>query len=173
MLGYPLWEIYNKKVNYSAKTPIVLGQSYRSDLAITINRLALLDSAIEGQRANADFYTRTLKLDSGMPCSEKPGAFYNRYLYPILFPSSEDRDQIAAYLQSRQIDTAKPYKDIADVAAAHYGYAGDCPVAEQIAQRVLVIPSYYTLRQKEVQHIAQCLNAGWAEIIKRDGGTFC
>ena len=150
VVGYPLWYIYNKKVDYSAKSPIVLSQIYRSDLAITINRLALLDSAIERQRANADFYSRTLKLDSGMLCSEKPGTFYNRYLYPIIFPSSEHRDLIAAYLHSRQIDTAKPYKDIADVAAAHYGYAGDCPVAEQIAKRVLVIPSHYSLKKKDV-----------------------
>lgn len=164
MVGYPLWQIYNKNVDYSAKTPIVLSQSYRSDLAITVKRLALLDSAIKGQRANADFYTRTLKLDSGMLCSEKPGTFYNRYLYPIMFPSSEDRDKIAAYLHTRQIGTVKPYRDIADVAAAHYGYTGDCPVAEQIAQRVLVIPSYFRLREKDVRRIAQCLNSGWIEI---------
>ena len=47
MVGYPLWSIYNKTVDYSAKSPIVLSQTYRSDLAITIKRLALLDSAIE------------------------------------------------------------------------------------------------------------------------------
>ena len=149
-------------------SPIVLSQIYRADLAIATTRLALLDSAIEGQRANADFYSRTLKLDSGMLCSERPGTFYNRYLYPITFPSSEDRDFIAAYLHRRQIGTMQPYKDIADVAAAHYGYSGDCPAAEQIAKKVLVIPSNYSLRKKDIQHIAQCLNAGWAEITSRD-----
>jgi perosamine synthetase len=163
VVGYPLWYIYNKTVDYAAKTPIVLSQIYRSDLAIAINRLALLDSAINRQRANADFYSRALKLDSTMLCSEKPGTFYNRYLYPITFPTTEYRDLIAAYLLSRKIDTAKPYKDIAAVAATHYGYTGDCPVAEQIAKRVLVIPSYYTLTKKDVQYIAQCLNEGWAE----------
>lgn len=168
MVGYPLWSMYNKKVDYSAKSPIVLSQTYRSDLAITIKRLAFLDSAIARQRANADFYSTTLKLDPGMLCSEKPSTFYNRYLYPILFPLSEHRDLIAAYLHNRQIGTMQPYKDIADVAAAHYGYSGDCPAAEQIAKKVLVIPSNYSLRKKDIQHIAQCLNAGWAEITGRD-----
>ena len=97
-----------------------------------------------------------------MLCSEKPGTFYNRYLYPILFPSSEHRDLIAAYLHSRQIGTMQPYKDIADVAAAHYGYSGDCPVAEQIAKKVLVIPSNYSLRKKDFNTLLSALmQDGW------------
>jgi dTDP-4-amino-4,6-dideoxygalactose transaminase len=166
-VGYPLWAIYNKKVDYFAKSPIVLSQIYQADLAITNNRLTILDSAIERQRENADFYARTLKLDSDMLCSEKPGTFYNRYLYPITFPSSEHRDFVAAYLYRRQIDTAKPYQGIADVASTHYGYTGDCPVAEQIAKRVLVIPSNHSLKNKDVQRIAECLNKGWEEITIR------
>jgi perosamine synthetase len=169
--GYPLWSMYNKTVDYSAKSPIVLSQTYRSDLVITIKRLTHLDSMIARQRANADFYSRTLNLDPGMLSSEKPDTFLNRYLYPIIFPSSEHRDLIAAYLLSRQIGTMQPYKDIADVAAAHYGYSGDCPVAEQIAKKVLVIPSNYSLRKKDIQHIAQCLNAGWLENTSRDHGA--
>jgi dTDP-4-amino-4,6-dideoxygalactose transaminase len=60
----------------------------------------------------------------------------------------------------------QPYKDIADVAATHYGYKGDCPVAEQIANRVLVIPSYYDLNKDDVQRIAQYVNEGWEEITR-------
>jgi perosamine synthetase len=167
LVGHALWSIYNKTVEYSTKTPIVLSQIFKSDLAITLKRLPLLEYAIEGQRAIAEFYTRNLKLDPCMLCSEKPGTFYNRYLYPIIFSSSKDRDLMAAYLHSRQIDTAKPYQDITDVAATHYGYAGDCPAAEETAKRVLVIPSYYSLKNIEVQRIAECLNAGWTEIRSR------
>jgi dTDP-4-amino-4,6-dideoxygalactose transaminase len=136
-------------------------------MSIAIDRLALLDAAIERQRANADFFARTLKLGSGMLCSEKPGTFYNRYIYPITFPSPKHRDAIATYLHRRGVDASKPYHDIAEIAATYYGYEGDCPAAEKIAQRVLVIPSYYTLKERDVQHIAACLNAGWAEIDSR------
>jgi dTDP-4-amino-4,6-dideoxygalactose transaminase len=167
ILGYPLWSIYNKKVDYSRKSPIVISQIFRSDLAGTKRRLALLDAAIKRQRANAEFYTRTLTLDPGMLCSEKPGTFINRYLYPIVFPSPEHRDTIAAYLLSRQIATAKPYSDITDVAATHYGYSGGCPSAERIAKTVLVIPNNYSLGQQDLQHIAQSLNVGWSEISGR------
>ena len=164
LVGVPLWSFYSKTVDYSAQSPIILSQIYRSDFKIIIKRLALLESIIERQRAFADFYSNTLRMDPAMLCSEKPGTFYNRYLFPILFPSSEHRDVIAAYLQRRQIGTIQPYKDIAEVAAAHYGYTGDCPVSEQIAKRVLIIPSYYSLKKEDVQRIAQCLNKGWAQI---------
>ena len=172
IVGHPLWNMYNKTVDYSAKSPIVMGQAYMSDLALIIHRLKRLDAAIEKQRSNADYYSRTLKLDSGMLCSEKSGAFYNRFLYPIISPSTEHRDFMANYLYPRQIDTSKPYCNIAEVAGAHYGYAGDCPTAEQIAQRVLVIPSSCSLRLRDLQHIAQCLNAGWAEYESRRHSAF-
>jgi dTDP-4-amino-4,6-dideoxygalactose transaminase len=165
--GYPIWSIYNKTVDYSAKSPVTLSQIYRTDLTLTNNRLSILDSVIRKQRANADYYTRTLKLDSVMLCSEKPGTFYNRCSYPLTFPSSEHRDLTAAYLFKQQIDTGKPYKDITDIAVSYYGYKGDCPVAEQIARRVLVIPCNYRLKKITIQRIAQCLNAGWAEITSR------
>ena len=99
-----------------------------------------------------------------MLCPERLGTFYNRYHYPITFSSAEHRDFIAAYLLSRQIDTMKYLDDVVNVAAKNYGYTGDCPVAEQISKRVLIIPSYYSLKKGEVQRIAHCLNEGWKEI---------
>jgi perosamine synthetase len=166
LIGSKIWSIYNRNVDYLTQSPIVLSQTYRSDRALTVNRFALLEDAIMKQRENADYYSKYLELESDMLCIEKPGTFYNRYLYPILFPSTEYRELIAAYLRNRNIDTSKPYKDIAEIATAHYGYTGDCLVAEQIAKRVLVIPSYYTLKERDVHYIVKCLNEGWADIIK-------
>ncbi|MHC1725271.1 MAG: DegT/DnrJ/EryC1/StrS family aminotransferase [Syntrophobacteraceae bacterium] len=160
ILGHRIWRLYNKRVDFTAQTPVIQNQIYRADFVHTISRLALLGSAIEKQRANADHYMLTLNLDPGMLCPEKPGAFYNRFMFPILFPSTEMRDRIAAYLYQRQIDTSQPYKNIAVVAAAHYGYSGDCPKAEQVAQRVIVIPSHYRLKPGVVQSIAQCVKNG-------------
>lgn len=164
MVGYQLWNIYNNTTDYSTKSPLILSHIYKSDLAITRNRLAFIDAAIEKQRSNADFYTRSIKLDSSMLCFEKTGTSYNRYLYPITFQSPEQREYIANYLHSQRIGTAKPYKDIVDIATKHYGYKGDCPVSEQTATRVLVIPNNYSLKDRDVRRIAKCLNSGWEEI---------
>jgi perosamine synthetase len=164
LVGHALWSIYNNSVEYSTKTPIVFSQIYLSDLALSVKRLSLLSYAIEEQRANADFFSRNLKFEQEMLYWEQPGSFYNRYLYPIIVPTPKQRDLMAAYLKQRQIDTSKPYSDIADIATKHYGYAGDCPVAEETAKKVLVIPSYYRLNKKVVVRIVECLNASWEEI---------
>ena len=163
-VGSLIWSTYSKTVDYSAQSPIVMRQIYRSDLALATRRLALLDHVIEAQRVNADFYSRTLELDPGMLCAEKPGTFYNRYLYPITFPLPEQRDLMAEYLYSRDIGAIQPYKDIAGVSATHYGYKGDCPVAEGIANTVLVIPSNYSLNTKDLERVSEGVNKGWAKI---------
>lgn len=164
LVGYPLWELYKKKVDFLAQSPIILSQIYRADLAIASHRFRFIDSAIERQRTNADFYSCNLKLDPGMLCPERPGAFYNRYLYPLIFPLSNQRDLIAAYLHNRKIAAIKPYQDIVEIAAAHYGYVDGCPVAEKISKKILVIPSHHNLKQSDVQRITRCINKGWEEI---------
>lgn len=166
-IGYPLWSIYNKNVEYSEKATIEIGQIYKSDLATTNRRLVSIDKTIERQRANAEFYSQSLNLDPDMLCHEMPGSFYNRYLYPILFRSREDCEFMATYLHSRQIDTSRSYKDMPEVAAKYYEYKGDCPNTHNVAERILAIPSHYNLRQEEIQRIAQWMNAGLKKIADR------
>lgn len=164
LLGYRIWAAYNRNTDYSAKSPIDLSRMFSSDLAMTEKRLATLDSAIARQREHAEYYTRYLKLAPGMLCAEKPDMYYNRYLYPIIFPTAGQRDAAAAYLLSREIGAIQPYKDIADIAAKYYGYRGGCPVAEQISRRVLVIPSHHGLGEEDVRRIARCVNDAWESV---------
>ncbi len=123
-------------------------------------------------RANADYLAAALNFESSMLCQEVPRTFYNRYQYPITFPSSEDRDFMADYLHKKQIDSSKPVQDAAEIGRTYYDYKGDCPVAEQLSKRVLVIPTYQTLKKSEIENIARCLNQGWAKICscKRSAG---
>lgn len=161
ILGYHLWQFYNKNVAYSSKSPIVFSQSYISDIATASKRLKRLNTYIDIQRRYADLFTRELKLNPKMYCMEKPGTFYNRYLYPIIFSSTTQRDQMAMHLLHKHgIATAEPYHDIAEVAAKYYSYKGDCPVSEHVADRILVMPNYYSLKEREIHHIAQCFNEG-------------
>lgn len=158
LVGHRLWSAYNKSTEFSEKTPIVMAQMFGSDIAITKNRLTALNHHIEKQRVNADYYTEALTLASCTICNEKPGAFYNRYLYPIVLPSPDHRDAIAADLLEQRIGTIQPYKDIPELASAYYDYAGDCPVSEQIAKRVLVLPSYHSLKESELRRVTNCTN---------------
>lgn len=167
VVGHSIWSMYNKSVDFDAKSPIIQSQIFKSDLAIVRNRMALLDSIIQAQRANAEYYLRNLQLDPDLLNLERPRTFYNRFMFPITFRSSEVRNEIAAYLRSQQISSSKPYEEVIEGAAKHYGYEGDCPVAEKLLRRTLVIPNHYKLVKRDIDRIAQCVNAGWAYITKR------
>jgi dTDP-4-amino-4,6-dideoxygalactose transaminase len=170
LIGTRLWDAYNAKVSYTSQSPLVLGQIYETDRDMTIRRLPLLASWIERQRSNADYYLRNLTVDADMICAETPGAYFNRLQYPLLVPTSGQCDRLAACLRENQISTARPYKDIATIAAAHYGYTGDCPQAERIARTVLVIPCNHALKPADVERIATCVNGAWSQVGGRRPG---
>jgi dTDP-4-amino-4,6-dideoxygalactose transaminase len=164
IVGSSIWREYNKKTDFISKSPIILSQIFKSDLAIVRNRLAFLDSMIKANRDNAEYYMRNLQLEAGLFCSESPRAFYNRLMFPITFRSSEDRNKIAGLLRQQQISVSKPYEEVIEGAARYYGYEGDCPTAEQLLRRTLVIPSHYKLKKKELGRITKCINEAWEKI---------
>ncbi len=51
LAGYALWEAYNRKAEFSAKSPVVEGQIYRTDLSLTRTRLDQLDAAIQRRQS--------------------------------------------------------------------------------------------------------------------------
>jgi dTDP-4-amino-4,6-dideoxygalactose transaminase len=167
MLGSALWRAYSEKASHTSQAAIVLSQIHETDRDLSIRRLASLPAMVERQRCNAEYYTRNLTVDPGMLCSENPGAYFNRLQYPLLLPTPAQRDLLAERLGESRISTAKPYKDIAAIATAHYGYTGDCPQAERIANTVLVIPCSYALRLADVERIANCVNRAWGEVDRR------
>ena len=164
LIGTRLWDAYSAKVSYKSQSPLVLGRIYETDRDMTIRRLSRLASCIERQRSNADYYSRNLTVDAGMLCSETPGAYFNRLQYPLLVPTPGQCERLAACLRENQITTARPYKDIAAIAAVHYGYTGDCPQAERIARTVLVIPCNHALKAADVERTATCVNRAWSRV---------
>jgi perosamine synthetase len=169
LAGSRIWAVYNKRTEFADKSPIVLGRIFAADLATIRRRMPELDSMIGAQRAHADYFARHLQVGPRMLCVEKPRTFYNRFMYPIILASTEERDRIAAFLQNRGIGTARPYEEVITGAAEHYGYAGDCPSAERTLRRTLVIPGFSSLEAKDIRRIARGVNQGYAETMKGNG----
>ena len=163
-IGERLWSSYNEKVSFTSQAPIVMGRMYETDRVTAIRRLPLLASLIAKQRANAHYYSQQLKVDADMLCREKPGQFFNRMQYPVLPPTPEHCDELASRLRRSFISTARPYKEIAAIAAKYYGYNGDCPQSERIAKTVIVIPCHHALTSADRERIGATVNRAWAEI---------
>ena len=164
LVGSRIWVIYNRKTEFADKSPIALSRIFASDSATVRKRMRQLDSMISLQRANAEFFEHNLQLDPHMLSRERPRAFCNRFMYPIIFPSTAARDMMAAFLRRKGVGTSSPYEEAIEGSANHYGYTGDCPAAESTLRRALVIPSFYTLKSKDIEHIVRCMNQGWTEI---------
>ena len=98
-----------------------------------------------------------IKLKNVILPREKKGCLSNYYQFAIRFEDTEQRDRMADYLFDKGIDTAKYLNNIVDVAKEQYGYEGDCPTAEKAAKTVLSIPHYYTLSQRDLEHILKSL----------------
>jgi perosamine synthetase len=167
LIGYRLWEVYNDRVQFSAKSPISMGKIYRSDLALTKERLPRLPAMIGAHRTNADYLLRNLRLEPAALCREPDGVFYNRYQFPITLTSKEERDFLFHDLHRQNIDTARPLDEIVGVARDYYGYREDCPVSERLSKQVLIIPSYHTITRREIERVSDCVNVGLDQLARR------
>lgn len=164
IFGHRLWSWASNRTGPSENETCSLMQIHKSDLDIAGQRIPELSFLIEQQRSRAMLYSTLLKLAPNMICHEKPKTNYNRYHYPITFPSQKQRDDMAAFLLSKDIDTMQYLDDIVDIAKRHYGYSGDCPIAEGLSKKVLIIPSYYSLKESDIRYIANTVNEGWKQI---------
>ena len=159
-----MWSAYSKNVEFTSQSQIVLTQIYKTDLCTIIRRLPVVSSQIERQRSNADNYLRNSTVNGDSLCREMPGMFYNRLQYPLLMSTPLECEEFTLTLLKHQITAARPYKDIAAIAAEHFGYSGDCPQAERIARSVIVIPCNYALTKADVERISTAVNRAWEHI---------
>ena len=158
LVGERLWEAHGRSTEFSAQTPIVMSRIFRADLRIVRDRLARLPEAVERQRSHAQWLAQHLRADACLHPGEPRGQRCNRYLYPLLLRTRAQRDRMAQQLRRAGIGTIAPYKDSAVLAARHFGYSGDCPHAESVAERVLVPPSSHVLGQRDLERIAHAFN---------------
>jgi dTDP-4-amino-4,6-dideoxygalactose transaminase len=165
--GARIWATYNRRTEFADKSPLVLERIFASDLATLRRRIPLLDSLIDAQRAHSGFFERHLGSAPVRLCIEPPRARLNRFMYPITFFSTPERDGMAAHLRENDIGTSRPYEDVVEGAAEHYGYWGDCPRAELALRTALVVPVYSSLEPADLEHIVRSLDEGWA--ISRTG----
>jgi len=79
LLGYRIWKIYGKSIEFVEQSPIILGKMYKTDIATTIDRLKSLNKNIELQRLIANYYSKHLAINKEWLCYEKPEHYYIDY----------------------------------------------------------------------------------------------
>jgi dTDP-4-amino-4,6-dideoxygalactose transaminase len=130
----------------------------RADLRIIQERIEPFFIKIRRQRENALYLLKNLKIKGVRFPLEKRDCLSNYYQFAIKFRNQTERDKMAEHLWNRGIDTAKYLDDIVDAASTGAGYQGDCSHAEEASKTALIVPHYYSLRNKDLEFIMKSLN---------------
>lgn len=82
------------------------------------------------------------------------------HMYYLLMPSFEVRTRLIAYLKERGILSVFHYLPLhlSDMGQQYGGKVGDCPVTEDISDRLVRLPFYYDLRDDEQMRVIQALH---------------
>lgn len=156
LVSLPLGRKVEKKVDLMNKHSFNTTKIRNTDLHLIIRKIHSFKENVEKQRENSLYLIKELNgYDLYLPV-ELGDTYCNYYMFPIQF-QAEFRDEICEILLHKGIDTAKLFSKTPSVSKLNYGYTGDCPATEQLVERLLVIPSYYTLTKDELNKIKNVL----------------
>ncbi len=137
------------------------GQVSRMDslqAAILHFRLGRLDDTVRRRRANAALYRERLDPERVFVPEDRDREFNT---YHTLVIQVDRRDELRAFLQAQGVGTAIHYPVPIHLqpASAGLGYrAGDFPVTERQAGRILTLPINQTLSPDDISYVADRVN---------------
>jgi len=155
LFALPIGLSIEDKVDLMTKRSFEVAGINKNDLSVMLKKLAVFKRNVEMQRRNSFFLIEELKDTSVILPYERKETYCNYYFFPIRFDDKEERDSVSDFLRDKGIDTSKLYSETPLKAKQLYGYKGDCPNTEKLADTILVIPNYYTLKEKELTKIAE------------------
>ena len=101
-----------------------------------LKKLAVFKRKVELQRKHSFFKIEELEDCSVILPYERKDTDCNYYLFPIQFDNKEERDTASDFLRDNGIDTSKLYSETPLKAKRYYGYKGDCPNTEKLADTI-------------------------------------
>jgi dTDP-4-amino-4,6-dideoxygalactose transaminase len=126
--------------------------------AILHFRLGRLDDTVRRRRANAALYRERLDPKRVFIPEDRDREFNT---YHTLVIQVDRRDELRAFLQAQGVGTAIHYPVPIHLqpASAGLGYrAGDFPVTERQAGRILTLPINQTLSPDDISYVADRVN---------------
>ena len=157
MFAFSLGSYIENKIDIAGNKGFNASKIRKSDFSIFLKKLEFFREKVEMQRRNSQILIDELHDTSLRLPYERKDAFCNYFLFPILFESKEKRDKACDYLRNMAVDTAKLWSMTPLLARQFYGYTGDCLNTEEFADRVLIIPNYYSLTNEELITIVSAI----------------
>lgn len=135
-------------------TKLDLMTIHRGSAAVVMRQAATFAARVRQQQSNSLLLLEQLAGIQGiqLPC-EPPGASYNYALFPVLLGDSNEREGVRAGMRRRGVDTARLHFNSPEC-AREFGYRGGCPVSEQVASALLVLPNQAGLTVRDLERVA-------------------
>ena len=157
LFALPIGSSMEDKVDLMNKRDFKVSGIRKSDLRVFLKKISSFKRKVNIQRRNSFFLLEELGDTSLVLPHENKDTYCNYYLFPIRFENKKKRDMACDLLRRRGVDTAKLYSETPLKARLYYGYKGDCPNAEKLAETLLIIPNYYTLTPDELKRISNSI----------------
>ncbi|WP_319507158.1 DegT/DnrJ/EryC1/StrS family aminotransferase [uncultured Methanolobus sp.] len=157
LFALPIGLSVEGKVDLMDKKSFTIKKINVSDKYLMSKKLKAFRKKVETQRAKSLFLLEALEDTSFLLPHEMKDTVSNYYLFPLQVPEICMRDGVCDYLREKGIDTSKLFSQTPEIAKIKYGYQGDCPNTEMIAQRIFTVPNHYNLSKKDISNIANIL----------------
>lgn len=159
LISLPLGSRIEDKVDLMNKYSFKTAKIRNTDLQIATKKLQNFQEKVEQQRKNSQYLIENLKdTDLKLPFENKD-TYCNYYLFPVQVSEEPERDRICESLREKGVDTAKLFSKTPPIAKKNYGYKGDCPDTEMVANRILTTPNHYMLKESELEMIVENLKS--------------
>jgi len=139
----------------------VIGHNYRMEAfqgAVLSTKLTYLNEWTEKRQANARIYNELLR---DIASVKTPLELEKTYcVYHIYLVQTEGRDDLKKYLSEKGVATALHYPVPLHLQEAyrHLGYKeGHFPVAEAAAKRILSLPMFPELTERQIQYVVEMI----------------
>lgn len=122
--------------------------------AIGLANLKYMDAIIDDRRKKYDLYKSILSASSHLSF-QKIDASCNCSYFPLIFDSEKLLLKVDAALKSINVFARRYFYPSVNTYKTICPDAVSCPLSEDISNRILCLPLYYTLSEKEVSVIAE------------------
>lgn len=159
LLSLPVGSKIEDRVDLMNKYGFNITKIRNTNLYTITSKIRTFDKIVEQQRKNSYYMIQKL---SGLPLKlpiETADTYFNYFMFPILFNNEKQRDYVSERLRIKGIDSAKLFNKTPEKAKQYYGYRGDCPITEQIVDKILVVPNYHTLKIDELKKICETIES--------------
>jgi dTDP-4-amino-4,6-dideoxygalactose transaminase len=119
--------------------------------------LPYMPEILEGRKRAVDFYLKNLNFDSIIPMKIREKTSWNNSYFPVVFESEAVMLKVQEALNSNAVFPRRYFYP--SLSSLNYVSEQSTPISDSIAQKILCLPLYPTLKLNELELISTIINS--------------